>query len=111
MLPEDSIASRGNRAGGEARSMFLDNIDGPVFDGTSARPDATASQSHGSRAGGLTEIGPHHHIAGRYLAAYPGEASWREDNRRVANGEQTAKVGVSAMRSPVSRQWAGYWQR
>lgn len=57
------------------------------------------------------EIGTHHHIAGPYLAAYAGEASWREDNRRVANGEQTAKVGVSAMRSPVSRAWAGYWQR
>ena len=57
------------------------------------------------------EVGTHHHIAGPYLGSYAREMAWREDNRRVANGEQTAKVGVSAMRSPVSRTWAGYWQR
>ena len=57
------------------------------------------------------EIGTHHHIAGPYLASYAREASWREDNRRVANGAQTAMVGVSAMASRVSRQWKGYWQR
>ena len=57
------------------------------------------------------EVGTHHHIAGPYLAHYAAEASWREDNRRVANGRQTALVGVSAMRAGVSRQWKGYWQR
>ncbi len=57
------------------------------------------------------EIGTHHHIAGRYFASYAAEASWREDNRRAANGEQTAMVGVAAMASQVSRQWKGYWQR
>ena len=31
----------------------------------------------------------HHHIAGTYLLRYAQEASWREDNRRVPNGEQT----------------------
>ena len=34
------------------------------------------------------EIGHHHHIAGAYLLRYAQEASWREDNRRSANGEQ-----------------------
>jgi len=57
------------------------------------------------------EVGTHHHIAGPYLASYAREASWREDNRRVANGTQTAMVGVAAMASRVSRQWKGYWQR
>ena len=57
------------------------------------------------------EIGTHHHIAGPYLASYAGEASWREDNRRVHNGGQTAMVAVAAMDAPVSRQWKGYWQR
>lgn len=57
------------------------------------------------------EIGTHHHIAGPYLSAYAGEASWREDNRRVSNGSQAMLVGESAMASPVSRKWAGYWQR
>lgn len=57
------------------------------------------------------EIGTHHHIAGPYLAAYANEASWREDNRRVANGTQAAMVAGAAMASRVSRAWAGYWQR
>ncbi|MGW8202461.1 IS1595 family transposase [Sphingomonas bisphenolicum] len=57
------------------------------------------------------EVGTHHHIAGPYLNAYAGEASWREDNRRIANGAQAGKVGVAAMEAPVSRQWKGYWQR
>jgi transposase-like protein len=57
------------------------------------------------------EIGTHHHIAGPYLNAYAGEASWREDNRRVSNGTQAAMVAGAAMASNVSRKWAGYWQR
>lgn len=57
------------------------------------------------------EVGTHHHIAGPYLYAYAGEASWREDNRRIANGSQAMLVGESAMLSPVSRAWKGYWQR
>lgn len=57
------------------------------------------------------EVGTHHHIAGPYLYAYAGEASWREDNRRVANGAQAALVTAAAMDAPVSRQWKGYWQR
>ena len=56
-------------------------------------------------------IGTHHHIAGPYLAAYAGEMAWREDNRRVANGMQASLVCVAALGSPVSRKWAGYWQR
>lgn len=57
------------------------------------------------------EVGTHHHIAGPYLNAYAGEASWREDNRRVSNGEQAAMVTASALASSQSRQFAGYWQR
>lgn len=57
------------------------------------------------------EVGTHHRIAGRYLYAYAGEASWREDNRRVDNGGQAMMVAGSAMASRQSRQWAGYWQR
>ena len=57
------------------------------------------------------EVGTHHHIAGPYLNAYAGEASWREDNRRVANGTQAGMVAGAAMASRQSRKWAGYWQR
>lgn len=57
------------------------------------------------------EIGTHHHIAGKYLAAYASEMAWREDNRRVSNGGQFAQVVAAVMEAPVSRQWKGYWQR
>jgi transposase-like protein len=57
------------------------------------------------------EVGTHHHIAGPYLQSYATEMSWREDNRRVDNGRQTALVATAAMSASVSRQWAGYWQR
>jgi transposase-like protein len=57
------------------------------------------------------EIGTHHHISGRYLAAYATEMAWREDNRRVSNGEQYLMVASAALAHPVSRQWKGYWQR
>jgi ISXO2-like transposase domain len=34
------------------------------------------------------EIGIHHHLAGAHLLRYTQEFSWREDNRRVSNGDQ-----------------------
>lgn len=58
-----------------------------------------------------SEIGIHHHIAGPYLQAYAREMAWREDNRRVSNGEQYLMAAEAALRHPVSRQWKGYWQR
>ena len=57
------------------------------------------------------EIGHHHHIAGAYLLRYAQEASWREDNRRVSNGEQTRTVAALAMRRGPSVDFSGYWQR
>lgn len=57
------------------------------------------------------EIGTHHHISGRHLAAYASEMTWREDNRRISNGEQYLSVTRAALNHPVSRVWAGYWQR
>jgi hypothetical protein len=57
------------------------------------------------------EIGTHHHIAGPYLNAYANEMAWRENNRRVSNGEQYLAMVGATMAHPVSRQWKGYWQR
>jgi len=57
------------------------------------------------------EIGTHHHIAGPYLAAYAGEMAWRENNRRISNGEQFLMIAAASASHPVSRQWKGYWQR
>jgi transposase-like protein len=57
------------------------------------------------------EIGTHHHIAGPYLHAYANEMAWREDNRRVSNGELYLMAADAALNHPVSKQWCGYWQR
>jgi transposase-like protein len=57
------------------------------------------------------EIGTHHHISGRYLAAYASEMAWREDHRRISNGEQYLLATNAALTHPVSRQWKGYWQK
>ena len=57
------------------------------------------------------ELGHHHHIAGPYLARYAQEAAWREDPRRVSNGEQVHGVAGLAMRCRPSVDFRGYWQR
>jgi hypothetical protein len=56
------------------------------------------------------EIG-HHHIAGQYLLRYAQEATWREDNRRVANGEQVSRLAGLATKNKPSVDFTGYWQR
>ena len=57
------------------------------------------------------EIGTHHHISGPYLASYAAEMDWREDRRRVSNGEQFTAIVTAVAKHPVSRRWKGYWQR
>jgi hypothetical protein len=57
------------------------------------------------------EIGHHHHIAGAYLLRYAQEASWREDNRRMSNGDQVHTVAALAMKRGASVDFTGYWQR
>jgi hypothetical protein len=57
------------------------------------------------------EIGIHHHIAGAYLLRYAQESSWREDNRRVSNGDQVNRVAALAMKRGKSVDLTGYWQR
>lgn len=57
------------------------------------------------------EIGIHHHIAGPYLGSYATEMAWREDNRRISNGELYLMAANAASKHPVSAQWKGYWQR
>jgi transposase-like protein len=57
------------------------------------------------------ELGQHHHISGKYLLSYAVEMAWREDNRRQANGVLHEAATGAALAHPVSRTWAGYWQR
>jgi len=37
--------------------------------------------------------------------------AWREDRRRMPNGAQHHAATAAALSHPVSRMWAGYWQR
>ncbi|MFZ1813801.1 MAG: IS1595 family transposase [Rhizobiaceae bacterium] len=55
--------------------------------------------------------GQHHRVSPRYLHQYANHAAWLEDNRRRSNGANAMGVIELAMASPVSRTWAGYWQR
>jgi hypothetical protein len=56
--------------------------------------------------------GQHHHISGTYLlSSYAREMAWREDTRRQLNGSLHEMMTVAALAQPVSRTWAGYWQR
>jgi ISXO2-like transposase domain/Family of unknown function (DUF5681) len=57
------------------------------------------------------EAGHHHHIAGPYLLRYAQESSWREDHRRISNGEQVDMVSGLAMKRGPSVDFSGYWQR
>jgi len=58
-----------------------------------------------------SEIGIHHHISGPYLGLYAAEMAWREDNRRESNGTLYQLTAAAAAAHPVSKVWAGYWQR
>jgi ISXO2-like transposase domain len=57
------------------------------------------------------EIGHHHHIAGPYLLRFAQGASWREDNRRLSNGEQVNRLSALALKRGPSVDFSGYWQR
>ena len=53
------------------------------------------------------EIGHYHHVAGPYLLRYAQEGSWREDHRRVSNGDQTFRVAGLAMHKRTSPDFVG----
>ncbi len=57
------------------------------------------------------EVGTHHSVAGKYLNMYAAEMAWRENNRRISNGEQYLLAVNAELQAPVSRAWKGYWQR
>lgn len=57
------------------------------------------------------EIGHHHHIAGAYLLRYAQESAWREDNRRMSNGDQVNRLAGLAVTARKSVDFTGYWQR
>jgi hypothetical protein len=40
-----------------------------------------------------------------------GESSWRENNRRVSNGDQVNRIAALALKRGKSVDFTGYWQR
>jgi hypothetical protein len=46
-----------------------------------------------------------------YLLRFAQESSWREDNRRVSNGDHVSRVAALAMKRGRSVDFTGYWQR
>jgi transposase-like protein len=57
------------------------------------------------------EIGHHHHIAGPYLNRHAQAAAWREDHRRVSNGDQAYRIVALVMACRPSVDFCGYWER
>jgi transposase-like protein len=55
--------------------------------------------------------GQHHGVSPKYLHQYSAHAAWLEDHRRRDNGGNAHATVALAMAHPVSRVWAGYWQR
>jgi ISXO2-like transposase domain len=56
-------------------------------------------------------MGQHHHVSAQYLYQFANEAAWKEDHRRLSNGELSYRKLGLALAHPVSRVWAGYWQK
>ncbi|MGH2812348.1 MAG: transposase, partial [Actinomycetota bacterium] len=55
--------------------------------------------------------GQHHFVSHKYLYQYANHAAWLEDHRRRSNGGNANALLGGALNHPVSRVWAGYWQR
>ena len=57
------------------------------------------------------ERGVHRHISGAHIHRYAVELGWREQYRRVSNGDQLNLMLAAVGRAKPSRSMIGYWQR
>lgn len=57
-----------------------------------------------------SQMGVHHHIAGKYLEGYADEMTWREDMRRMSNGEQFLQLVTAGLHHPRSKRMVGKWR-
>lgn len=55
--------------------------------------------------------GQHHWVSPKYLHQYATHAAWTEDHRETDNKTLTRRALRNALAAPVSREFAGYWQR
>jgi transposase-like protein len=56
------------------------------------------------------QLGQHHHFGLAHLANYANEAAYREDTRRLSNGEIFRDILTKCAHTPPHRDWSGYWQ-
>lgn len=56
------------------------------------------------------QYGQTHKFGNLYLDHYANEAAYREDNRRMSNGEMFGDIVVKCANSHTSRDFCGYWQ-
>lgn len=56
------------------------------------------------------QYGQTHKFGNLYLDHYANEAAYREDNRRMSNGEMFGDIVVKCATSRTSRDFCGYWQ-
>ena len=50
-------------------------------------------------------MGQHHHVSPQYLYQFANDAAWKEDHRRLSNGELSHKKLALAMAHTVRRVW------
>jgi hypothetical protein len=87
------------------------NLAPPTVDATRSASIGSSAEIPGGAGARRAEIGHYHHIAGQYLLRYAQESSWREDNRRVSNGEQVSRLAGLSLKAKPSVDFSGYWQR
>ena len=56
------------------------------------------------------QYGQCHKFGNLYLANYANEAAYREDTRRMSNGDIFDDISEKCATTPTSRDWCGYWQ-
>ena len=56
------------------------------------------------------QYGQTHKFGNLYLANYANEAAYREDTRRMPNGEIFTDITKKCAKMRTSRDWCGYWQ-
>ena len=90
------------------------------YEGTRINHSVSYSDGHGKHTNNAESYfsrlrrmvaGQHHFVSHKYLYQYANHAAWLEDHRRRSNGANTYSLLGGSLNHPVSRVWAGYWQR
>lgn len=106
--PGSTLHADGSRAwndlGGAFEMMRVEHADAYSFEG------ACTNQAESFFSRMRRAHSNHHRISGEYLGMYAAEIAWREDHRRVSNGEQWLMLASLCLHTKTSA-FVGYWQR